>query len=257
MVPSPMLALSIEGFRPRCLLLYPERSRRARPIPIHVILTAPSAAEGSDPVGKDLLFFPLSPLEPQVTNHQPLPRPTLFHQSRVTSHKSLSALPSALPKKPGRGSPWHRLQSVLPAHLPRVSAQHAGIRAIPFRSWVYFITCGHPRGWGGASASLPCATSAHSVYPDRVGAPAFTRAARGVILTLGCALPKFVIPSEAEGSASSSPAYVPLLTSLPHYLVISFLRSFTGHRPRNTSRLCHRRNAAKMNHSSSPHGHTV
>ena len=70
-----------------------------------------------------------------------------------TYKKTRGRAPSPVPKF---------CNSSLPA---RRSCVHAGIRAIPFRSWVYFTTCGHP-GWGGTSfkpnaiqCSLPSSAS--------------------------------------------------------------------------------------------------
>jgi hypothetical protein len=86
-------------------------------------------------------------------------------------------------EKTGAGAAWHRLQSVLSSHLPHAPAQHAGIRATPFRSWVYFITCGHPGG-GGIRQPFATLSPRTAFTPTWSALRRLPRAARGVILFL-------------------------------------------------------------------------
>jgi hypothetical protein len=63
---------------------------------------------------------------------------------------SLSSLESTFTRKPGAG-PIIVTQE-LRHNIPFCA--HAGNAANPFLSWSYFITSGHPRGWGRATRRL-------------------------------------------------------------------------------------------------------
>ena len=102
----------------------------------------------------------------------------------------------------------------------RVTSRHAGTLATPIPSRVYFIISVHP-GWGVPSAILLCATSAHGVHPDRVGASASTPSRSGRYPLLGFRLPPLCHPERSR--------VICFCYSLSHHIVILLLRSPTDH----------------------------
>jgi len=240
MLPFFMLALSIDGFRPR-----PTVPRPAFPVtstavasslnlcalcvsvfsspdvdpldaassisPVSATLLPRAAAKGTKNTGWWASLRIVNPIF--QSNHR-----SISNSHRITSFAYpylLTPIESYSCKKQGVG-----VGSRSRAASFRVTSRHAGTLATPIPSRVYFIISVHP-GWGVPSAILLCATSAHRVHPDRVGASASTPSHSGRYPLLGFRLPPLCHPERSR--------VICFCYSLSHHIVILLLRSPTDH----------------------------
>lgn len=104
---------------------------------------------------------------PKIPGKSSVPPGLPLNKNRSLSTRSESTLPQTLIpldfisfisnvyRKPGEGSsrlsPKVCNSSLAPPH----SCEHARIPTTRFCSWSYFITCGHPRGWGTSAVGQP------------------------------------------------------------------------------------------------------
>jgi hypothetical protein len=169
---------------------------------------------------------------PKIPTKSSVPPRLPLHKSRSVKTPSESTLPQLLIplhfnsfrsntyKKPRGRAPSPAPTFCNSSLPPRRPCVHAGIRAIPFRSYVYFITSAPPRV-GGRGTGLLCATSAPCAslrYPF----PGFP-------------FPQLCHPERSEDLCAServprgeSAFFSTCLLSSPLYPYLLF-RTFTGH----------------------------
>jgi hypothetical protein len=206
----------------------PAKSSAPPRLPLHKTRSVKSPSESALPQ----LLIPLH-FNSRISNTYKKPQ----GEGPVSGPKVLQLVTKQTP----RVSPPHYIVTSLP-HSFSPFCVHAGIRATPIPSIAYSRFSAHPR-WG---VSLnPRKSSLRDLSALCVSSPGGAKGALSLSL-LGFRLPPLCHPERSRG--------ICFFYSLPHYLVISLLRSFTDH---VSPHLYRRRNTAKMNDSSRPHGHTI